>query len=405
MDIQKINAKYDGILSTLSRAFDIREEAVRAAVLRSYSFDEKDNNDRIRKVLQKAARGEKVVVAGLGGSITQGATCKSNGDRGNNAREFTEELGGESCWFNRTVAWFRESYPNAEIEGINAGIGATPSFLGTFRLEQMVLQHKPDLVFVEFSVNDPSTFNNLLENEIFDAYESVVRRCLEAGVAVIQIFMNDQGYNGLQRVHSKIAVHYNVPSISYHNAVYPDGELICDWVKLSPDDIHPNNAGHAFLATCICNYLDLVRDTTDAKTVYADTAVPEAWLYDDTFHKVFACYAADFKDSVQGDLEYRTDTRDCAKWFGTLVSSGVGTACVTVPKGAKRVWVQYYFNNGAFETEFAGLRTSCNTAPIGWPRPMWFRVYTGQPLAADIQLQIRTHASGQAIIMGVLATL
>lgn len=399
MEITKLLSGFDSRICALSHALGLEETAVREALLRAYSFDGEVNDYRLKQVFEKAARGEAITVAGLGGSITAGASAKSYQGGGNNARAYTEELGGESCWFNRTVQWFADTFPETEVKGINAGIGATPSFLGTFRLEQMVLQHKPDLVFVEFSVNDPSTFPNLLETEIFEAYESVVRKCLDAGVAVVQIFMNDRDNNGLQRVHSVIAQHYKVPSISYHNAVYPEGKLICDWTLLSPDEIHPNNAGHAFLATCICNYLETVKDTA---VQGGDAPIPENWLHKDTFYKVCAIYADQLKETAEGALSYHTDTRDCGKWFGTLVSEGVGSVHTVVPKGAKRVWVQFYYNQGSFETDLGGMRSSCNTAPVGWPRPMWHRIYTGNPLEGDTPLCIRSHKAGSAIIMGVL---
>ena len=399
MKIMNILPEFNNRINAVSQAFGLNENAVREAILRSYSFDENVNDYRLKRVLEKADRGEQITVAGLGGSITEGASARSYTGGGNNAVAYTEMLGGESSWFNRTVQWFKDTFPAAEINGINAGIGATPSFLGTFRLEQMVLQHKPDLVFVEFSVNDPSTFPNLLETEIFDAYESVVRKCLDAGVAVVQIFMNDRDYNGLQRVHSVVSQHYQVPSISYHNGVYPERKLICDWSLLSPDEIHPNNAGHAFLATCICNYLASVRG---AAVQDKDAPIPENWLHKDTFYKVRAIYADQLKDTAEGAISYHTDTKGCSKWFGTLVSEGAGSVSTVVPKGAKRVWVQFHYNQGSFETDLGGMLSSCNTAPVGWPRPMWHRIYTGKPLEEDTTLTIRSHASGSAIIMGVL---
>lgn len=392
------------MVEVLSRAFSTTPDAVRQAVLRSYSLNNRDNFNRLRNVFAKAAAGEAVTVAGLGGSITAGASAKSKAEAGNNARAYTEELGGEMCWFDRTVEWFREAFANTQITGVNAGIGSTPSFLGTFRMEQMVLGHQPDLVFVEFSVNDPSTVHNLLEGEIFDAYESVIRKCLETGAAVVQIFMTDKDNVTLQAVHNRIAEHYGIPTVSYANAVYPDGRLICDWPLLSPDDIHPNNAGHAFLGLCISNLFRQVLETMDSGADYPAAPIPESWLYQDTFYKTWAQYAWQLRDSARGAFYFHTDTRDCAKWKGTLVSEGEGTVQVTVPKGAKRVYVQYFHSNGSFETEMAGQRTVCNTVPEGWPRPMWHRIHTGSPLDRDTQLLIRSHASGQAIFLGVLAS-
>ena len=67
-------------------------------------------------------------------------------------------LGGsitaQEGWRPKTLAWFQKTYPDAKVRQINAAIGGTGSDLGVYRLKQDVLDHKPDLLFVEFAVND-----------------------------------------------------------------------------------------------------------------------------------------------------------------------------------------------------------------------------------------------------------
>ena len=389
------------IQKTLGQAFAIPEEEVEKAVLRSYDFMEYAKHGAVRRVLEKAARGEEITVAAIGGSITAGSCARAK----NNAQEFTEALGGENCWFNRMVEYLRTRFPQTKINAVNAGIGATPSFLGTFRLEEMVLTHKPDLVTVEFSVNDHSKCSDLLGNECLEAYESVVRKCLEAGAAVIQVFMNDQYNIGLQADHSQVAKYYQLPSISYHNAIYPNGQLICDWERLSPDDVHPNNAGHALMALCLNNYLENVFDGTIADSECS--VMPEKWMFAETFHKVFACYAHSLKDTAPETFTFEENASQyqSKSWKGVLISNGEATIQVTLPKGAKRVWVQYFHNPGSFETELEGRMTNCNTVAVGWPRAMWHRVYTGPALETETVLTIKTHSEGQVVLIGVLASL
>ncbi len=391
----------ESMRKTLSQAFAISEEEVEKAVLRSYDFMEYAKHGAVRRVLEKAARGEEITVAAIGGSITAGACARAK----NNAQEFTEALGGENCWFNRMVEYLRTRFPQTKINAVNAGIGATPSFLGTFRLEEMVLTHKPDLVTVEFSVNDTGSRVNLLGDECLEAYESVIRRCLASGAAVIQVFMNDETDAGMQADHSQVAKYYQLPSISYHNAVYPNGELICDWVRLSPDDVHPNNAGHALLGLCITNYLDELAKANIAACESPE--IPEAWMFADTFHNVFACYAHDLKESASENFTFMDDASEfqSRSWKGVLISNGEATIQAMLPKGAKRVWVQYFHNPGSFETELEGRMTNCNTVAVGWPRAMWHRVYTGPALETETVLTIKTHSEGQVVLIGVLASL
>lgn len=79
----------------------------------------------------KLEAGKDVTIAYFGGSITA-----QNGYRVHSAR------------------YFQQQYPQSKIKSIHAAIGGTGSNLGAFRLEHDVLVHHPDLVFVEFAVND-----------------------------------------------------------------------------------------------------------------------------------------------------------------------------------------------------------------------------------------------------------
>ncbi len=67
-------------------------------------------------------------------------------------------LGGsitaQEGWRPRSLQWFRQQFPSATVEEINAAIGGTGSDLGVFRLRRDVLEARPDLLFVEFAVND-----------------------------------------------------------------------------------------------------------------------------------------------------------------------------------------------------------------------------------------------------------
>ena len=403
MKTYEIKSKYNKILSTISAALNVDEANIKDAVIRSYLPDNDETDNRLRQVFCKAARGEKITVAGIGGSITEGAHARTCDFVGNNAPDYNEQLGGEKCWFERVSDWFKVSFPNTTVDCINAGIGATPSFLGVFRLEQMVLKHKPDLVTVEFSVNDPSAIHFLLKDEIFESYEAIIRRCLELGIAVMPIFLVNQHGNSFQNVHAELADHYNLPAVSYRDAVYPDGELICDWSKLSPDDIHPNNVGHALLSVCITNYLDNVLESTDLSTDYPLDELHTSWIYFDSFKNTHAQYAYEFKERAKG-FEFLESTPEITgKWRGVLVSdNNEASVKLTVPKGAKRVYVQYFHSSGSFETKFLSQKTSCNTAAIGWPRAMWHRVYTGDAIAEEQEITIKTHKNGKVILQGIL---
>lgn len=60
----------------------------------------------------------------------------------------------ELCYAYRVYEWWQEKFPKTEVSYINAGIGATTSQFAAARVEKDLLDQKPDVVFVEFSVND-----------------------------------------------------------------------------------------------------------------------------------------------------------------------------------------------------------------------------------------------------------
>lgn len=395
--------KYNETIKTLSTALALGENELNETILRSYAPDNDETNNRLRRVFCKASRGEEITIAAIGGSITEGAKARSNA--GNNVTEYNDALDGEKCYFERVGDWFTKQFPNTKVNTINAGIGATPSFLGAFRMDQMVTKYNPDLVLVEFAVNDPGAVPFLLKDEIFESYESIVRRLLEKGVAVMLVILVNQNGSSHQNVHLELADHYNIPAISYHNAICPDGEFVCDWQKISPDEVHPNNIGHALLGLCIANYFDNVLNDTSLSLEYPLDELHTSWIYFDSFYKTHAQYAYEFANRARG-FEFLDNVPQVSdKWRGALVADNTEASVkLIVPKGAKRVYVQYSHSTGSFETKFLNQRTSCNTVPIGWPRSMWHRVYTGDAIREDTEITIKTHKNGKVILQGLLVT-
>ena len=403
MNLCIVYNKYNKTINTISQALSLSETDVRDAVIRSYAPDNDETDNRLRRVFCKAARGEEITIAAIGGSITEGAHAKSWNNVGNNAPQYNDLLGGEKCYFDRVGDWFKEQFPSTKINTINAGIGATPSFLGTFRLDQMVINHHPDIVLVEFSVNDPSANAFLLKDEIFESYESIIRRLLESDIAVMIVVTVNQHGNSYQRVHLELADHYNIPAISYQNAIYPDGELICNWELLSPDDVHPNNVGHAFIGMCVTNYLENVLHNTEYSAEYSIDELHSSWIYFDSFNKTLAQYAHEFQNRARGFEFVENIPEITGKWRGSLVTTDTEASVkLNVPKGAKRVYVQYFNSTGSFETKFMSLKSSCNTSAVGWPRAMWHRVYTGAATIEDAEITIKTHQNGKVILQGLL---
>lgn len=212
------------------------------------------NPARIAKVIKKLQSGEEVTVAFLGGSITQGTGAD-----------------GENCYAARTAKWIQEQYPNATVNYVNAGIGATGSYIGVHRCDTQVLSSDPDLVFIDFSVNDTSDRNAL--NKL--TYEGLIRKIWKYDTApgIICIAMTQDNGTSVQAAHGEITEKYSVPYVSYHDAMldFLNSTDSVQWSDISGDNIHPNLAGHAILSSMLTTYLQYITDNLDS----IDTTDPE----------------------------------------------------------------------------------------------------------------------------------
>jgi hypothetical protein len=138
-------------------------------------------------------------------------------------------------------------------------VGATGSYIGVHRADADIIAVQPDIVFVEFSVNDTDedTARNMA------AYDSLLRKIWRAASqpAVITIAMTEENGDSFQDYHYEIVKAYDIPMISYREAVLPaiaGGEF--RWADISDDDIHPNKNGHELLAGLVTAYLEDVVD-------------------------------------------------------------------------------------------------------------------------------------------------
>lgn len=193
---------------------------------------------RMADVFQKAQNGEDITVAYIGGSITEGYNA------------------GTTEFYAKTCTDLLQGYfPDITVTGVNAGISGTPSLLGNLRLERDVLSADPDIVFVEFAVNDGQ------EADYKNAYESLVRTLLtqEKDIAVVLLFtVLDRGYTCQEHM-SKIGANYDLPMISVHDSVYEEIEAgRMTWQDYSNDQSHPNAYGHKCITDFVDNYYQKV---------------------------------------------------------------------------------------------------------------------------------------------------
>ena len=198
------------------------------------------NLTRLKGFMNRAAKGERLTVGFIGGSITQGFSATDP----------------EKCYAARTFGWLKKVFPNTEFDYVNAGIGATDSQFGAARVQEDLLQRLPDLVFVEFSVNDHST------PHFCETYEGLVRQIYGSASAPAMVLLHNVYYDtgkSAAYYHAQVGRHYDLPCISIQNSIYPAvaaGRLPAE--KITADFLHPNDLGHELVASVITNFLEKV---------------------------------------------------------------------------------------------------------------------------------------------------
>lgn len=221
----------------------------------------------------KAADGREIRVAYLGGSIT-----------------------AAPGWRVKTLEGFRQRFPGVKWSEIHAAIGGTGSDLGVFRVGQDALTHRPDLLFVEFAVNDGGA-NPV---QIHQAMEGIVRQTWAADpetdiifvYTVSEPFLADLKAGKCSRSASameEIADHYQIPSLHFGVVVQKrldagslifKGEAPAKDAKPDPaapmlfstDGVHPlTETGHVLYAETVARGFDEL-----VKAPAATAAVPHA---------------------------------------------------------------------------------------------------------------------------------
>ena len=168
---------------------------------------------------------------------------------------------------NKTTNWLKKVFGNNNIKHVNAGLSGTSSTIGLLRVQQDVLDKKPDLVFVEFAVNDGNDATSKM------MYESLISRIInsETAPAVVLIFtVLENGYTCEEHM-AQIGEAYNLPMISVNAALAPELESKnIAWSDYGQDEAHPTKQGHIWISEFI-QYLfaDIItKNTLDAEMDY-----------------------------------------------------------------------------------------------------------------------------------------
>ncbi len=147
----------------------------------------------------------------------------------------------------------KERYPYAAINVIVTAIGGENSIKGAERFENDVLPHKPDVLFIDYALND--RFQDI--HQVREAYVRMIESAQARGVKVIlltpspdqrvDVLANDTPLDSLTEQIRDLSKQYNIGFVD----VYKVFKQIVGESGITPymaSINHPNKQGHALIA-------------------------------------------------------------------------------------------------------------------------------------------------------------
>lgn len=213
--------------------------------------EELRTRDGLPNFFKKLKAGEKVNVGFIGGSITNGG-----------------------LWRPKLIDWLKTEYSTADITQVNAAMGGTGPDFGACRIGNHLLVHNPDIVFIEYRVNNGGAFQGrALEGLIPQIWrknpnaEICIVYTISKGM-IADIKAGNQTSAG--KFMEPVANHYGITSIDYGVEVVKQlnaGSLIFQAKKapegkvlFSKDGTHPIEAGHDIYRDVLVRSLKAIAD-------------------------------------------------------------------------------------------------------------------------------------------------
>jgi lysophospholipase L1-like esterase len=263
---------------------------------------------------QRARAGERLNVVFLGGSLTWGSTASD------------PQLTSYRALMGQ---WLTKHYPEAHFTFWDAAIGGTSSNLAAFRLDRDVIRRQPDLVFIDFTINDHPYD---VDDEKLASYEALTRRLLLETDAAIELVIltvkPDLLPNPKPRPrddkHKEVARAYNTAlgdTLPYMLDEVKKGRYTPDEMWHPPDTTHPGDKGYELYAEAAWKgFLAAVAEKKVCR-------VPEKMVFADTYMTVKRQALSQLSSLPEGWKPGRATPRGCcfdfymSRWFDDVTEA------------------------------------------------------------------------------------
>ncbi|MBR5166185.1 MAG: carbohydrate binding domain-containing protein [Ruminococcus sp.] len=288
------------------------------------------NTYRLTKKLEAAESGKGLTLAYIGGSITEGK---------NYSTPFTN--------------YIKNTFAKGSFKEINAGLSGTSSVVGLVRAENEVCSQNPDIVVIEFSVND---HEDIAYKKCF---ESLIKKFLElpSEPAVIALITRSKGGYSSQKQMEASGKALDIPIISMDNALtkaFNSGFLQPG--DYFADEYHPHAKGGQLVADCMAYYVRQAMRTENRSDSYT---IPNKSAYGSEY---WTCYNADPTKDLQ-NFNAGSFTRGTGYGklpYGYTANGGSAMTFKTTGKGLIIVFKANSNNMGSVDVTVNGKTTKVN---------------------------------------------
>lgn len=249
----------------------------------------------------KLTHDKKLKIAFFGGSITDG----------------TGSSDAENTSYRALVTkWFGEHYPDAQIITKNSSIGGTGTAIGMFRCSKDVLPFEPDLVFMEYAVNDEGDeYKNIATQT-----ESIIRtiNSYDPEIDIVTVittaepmlkYMENGTVAESITAQTDISKYYDLPVANVGSLLIAKLSTSSLTMKdLIPDGLHPNDDGHKIYAEGLIGHLSDWLDSFDAEHIISNKL--PAKLYPSSSDNARLCDIRNVNNLVLDGFEFKNEIKD-----------------------------------------------------------------------------------------------
>lgn len=266
------------------------------------------NTYRLHTVFDKAERGEPVSIVFLGASITLGY-----------------QIDKKYLFPTIVQNYLRDQFHNSNIHSHNLSVAGMPSMHGLQLAYFDVESYAPDLIVIDYSVNDQKDATHR------EAFEGLIVKCLSLPTkpAVLSFFVkNRSGYTCAAQM-TAVCSHYDIPYVNVGEWLEQDIlQGIMKWEDFSYDGCHPTPEGHGYIGKCL---LELFKHATHTPADSEYRLPEQPFFQDELAHLQF--HPSSWENTPSTHLPSLSLEASCRTLFliylvGT--TQDYGKACLTV---------------------------------------------------------------------------